>query len=180
VEAAGSLVSGTAAVTLRNRYFALVGGLALVAFLAACGDNAVRGPIPTAGLTPTGGTTEGRPTTTATSPDSPDATASASAAPVPGLGFVLVEGAQRDICGVRLRATFIPPSVTAGGDDQAFLVGGPIPGNHEAAPAPTGDQPLPSTVAPARTGATATVMGKRFKVVAVDVANRRVQLEPLC
>jgi hypothetical protein len=173
-------VSGTAAVTLRNRYIALVGGLALVACLPGCGDNAVRGPTPTAGLTTTEGTTEGTTATPATSPDSPGETVGASAAPVPGLGFVLVEGAQRDICGVRLRVTFIPPSVTAGGDDQAFLVGGPIPGNQKVAPAPTGDQPQPSTIAPARTGATATVMGKRFKVVAVDVANRRVQLEPLC
>jgi hypothetical protein len=75
---------------------------------------------------------------------------------------------------------FIPPSVPTSGDDQAFLVGAPISGNQQVVPDPTGDQPLPSHIAPARPGATVTVMSKRFKVEAVDVANRHVRLEALC
>jgi hypothetical protein len=70
--------------------------------------------------------------------------------------------------------------VPTSGDDQAFLVGAPISGNQQVVPDPTGDQPLPSHIAPARPGATVTVMGKRFRVEAVDVANRHVRLEALC
>ena len=68
---------------------------------------------------------------------------------------------------------FIPPSATGGTDDQAFLVGG-------RAGDGGGDQPEPSNVAPARAGTTVTVLGRRFRIDAVDIANRRVSVAALC
>jgi hypothetical protein len=95
--------------------------------------------------------------------------------------FTLAEGTQRDVCGVRVRVVFIPPSVTASGGYQAFLVGGPTSGVPDVVADPTaGDQPLPGNVSPARAGETATVLGKRFRVGAVDVTNRRVELVAIC
>jgi hypothetical protein len=92
-----------------------------------------------------------------------------------GGAFTLTDGVERDVCGIGLRVKFVPPSSTTGQDNQAFLVGGPVGGAD-----PSADQPAPANVAPARTGAIATVVGKRFKVDLVDLPNRRVTLEALC
>jgi len=87
----------------------------------------------------------------------------------------VAEGVERDVCGIAVTVKFLPPSATTGKDEEAFLVGGPV-----SAVGPSPDQPAPATVAPAVTGAIATVLGKRFKVDAVDTANHRVTVEALC
>jgi len=163
-------------VALRNRFVALVGGLTLVVCLPACTDKSVSGLTPSAPVTTSAGQSSGP----VASPAGPGGATSASAAPLPSDAFVVAEGEQRDVCGVRLRVMFIPPSVPTSSADQAFLVGAPISGNQQIVPDPTGDQPLPSHIAPARPGATVAVLGKRFKIEAVDIANRRVRLEAVC
>jgi hypothetical protein len=92
----------------------------------------------------------------------------------------MTEGVEKDVCGIGLRVTFIPPNAATHTQGQAFLVGGPIGNVHGVQPDPTADQPLPSNVAPARDGTTVTVSGKRFTVVSVDVAHARVRIEALC
>lgn len=162
--------------TRSHRYFAMVGGLALAACLAACGSAGVTGS------TAAGGAATGKdsPGPTMSSQASPGPTDGRSAVASPRVTFTLAEGAHRDICGIRVRVAFIPPSVTATQSDQAFLVGGPITSAPDVPDPTAGDQPLPSTVAPARAGEATTVMGKRFRVHVVDVPHRRVELEALC
>jgi hypothetical protein len=87
--------------------------------------------------------------------------------------FVLAEGEQHPVCGISLAVKFIPPSATGGSQDQAFLVG-------DEPSASGGDQPAPSTLAPARPGQTATVLGRQFRVIAVDLINARVTVDALC
>jgi len=105
----------------------------------------------------------------------PSDSAGASPTPPAGTAFTVAEGVERDVCGIGLTVKFIPPSATTGQHDEAFLVGGPV-----SAVDPSPDQPAPANVAPAVTGAIATVLGKRFKVDAVDTANHRVTMEALC
>jgi hypothetical protein len=157
-----------ATVGRNNRLLAMTGGLALAVGLAACGGSGVNGP--TTG-TATTGTDVPSATGQAGTPTDPGSTASSS-----GVRFTLAEGTQRDMCGIRVRVVFIPPSATESGGYQPFLVGGPAGGADPTA----GDQPLPGNAAPARAGETATVLGKRFLIGAVDVANRRVELVAIC
>ena len=99
--------------------------------------------------------------------------------PVPrnGTSFVLTDGVERDVCGIGLLVTFVPPSTATGDQTQAFLVGGPVGAVHAS---PSQDRPLPANVAPARIGTTVTVLGRRFTVSAVDRARRRVTVEAEC
>jgi hypothetical protein len=159
----------------KHRWLVMVCTLALVGGLAACaGAGGPTAPDQTA-------TGTGSPVTTVTSQGSPGPTVGGFASSPNGIRFTLAEGAQRDICGIHLRVKFIPPSVTATQSDQAFLVGAPIISPTEVVPDSTpGDQPVPSTVAPARAGETTTLLGKRFVVDAVDVPNHRVELQALC
>jgi hypothetical protein len=59
-------------------------------------------------------------------------------------------------------------------------MGGPISNVDDQVQDHTGDQPLPSNAAEAKTGTTVTVYGKRFTVGSVDVANTRVGLTADC
>jgi hypothetical protein len=149
---------------------------AMAVGIAACAAGTSGPP------TPTGGSTDLPTTPHANGTPPPGATVGASHGPTGGSdapstadpeAFVLAEGVEHDVCGIALRVRFVPPSATGNSGDQAFLVGAPIP-------PPTGDQPLPSTVAPARSGTTALVLGRRFVVIAVDIANTRVTLKALC
>jgi len=125
---------------------------------------------PATGTAGSAGAAPDSPTTAGPSP-----TAGAGPTLPGGTSFTLAEGVERDVCGIGLTVKFIPPSATTGQDDQAFLVGGPV-----SAVGPSPDQPAPANVAPAIPGAMATVLGKRFKVDAVDTANHRVTMEALC
>ncbi len=96
---------------------------------------------------------------------------SAQPSPTSARTLRLVDGAPQRACGITVSVKFIPPSATGNTDWQAFLVGGPPP---------SGDQPAPGTIAPAHTGAIATVLGQRFTVVAVDPTKRSITVDPLC
>jgi hypothetical protein len=150
----------------------VTGCLSLVAALAACGTNGGEAARPTPAMTSGGAEpSTGTPSGGGGGP---------TPAPSGTGGFVLTEGVERDVCGIGLVVRFIPPSARGTSQDQAFLVGGPVSDVHAVVPDPTGDQPLPSNIVPARAGTIVTLLGKRFKVDAVDVANRRVSLEALC
>jgi hypothetical protein len=158
------------------RCLAVVGCFALATMLAGCGTGrgAASGPTPavsTGGARASSGT-----------PAAGGSAGVGGATPTPSAagGFVLTEGVEHNVCGIRLVLKFIPPSANSGTTDQAFLVGGPIADGHGVLPAPTADQPLPSNIAPARPGMTVTVLGRRFRIDSVDVANRRVRVEALC
>ena len=141
---------------------------AVVVSLAACasaGNGAAAGP------TTTGAPTTLAPSTANRGTSSPPAVAPKASSPDGG-SFVLTAGAEHQVCGIALRVRFIPPS-GMGNSDQAFLVA-TAPGE------PDPDQPTPGTVAPANPGSTATVLGKRFKVLAVDPSHGRVSLDALC
>jgi hypothetical protein len=146
----------------------MIGLAATVAVgLAACAHGQGSGPSP-------GDTSASMPGVDASAgpPVTAGSTGGASATSPAGTGpFVLAEGEQRQVCGITLAVKFIPPSATGGSQDQAFLVGGATS---------TGDQPAPSTLAPARPGGTATVLDRTFRVIAVDVVNARVTLEAVC
>ena len=127
------------------------------------------------------GTTTAAPTVssgaaTATGQPSPSGRATTPTTPPgtpPGGSFVLASGEEHLACGITLSVRFIPPSANGGSQDQAFLVGTPPVGSNP-------DQPAPGTVTPARPGTTATVLGQRFKVVAVDLARQRITLDAMC
>jgi hypothetical protein len=147
----------------------------LMAAVAACAST-------TGGATPAGPSTAPTASPGPTSaPPSTGTTASATGHPgasgpdATGVAasFVLASGAQREVCGITLRVRFVPPSASGNSTDQAFLVGTP-PGQ------PDPDQPAPGAVAPARSGSTATVLGQRFTVLAVDLSAGRVTLTALC
>jgi hypothetical protein len=129
-----------------------------------------------------------RPTPSAAGPTSPMAHASRPPPPTTPGGratsdtkrFTLMAGSQHNVCGIGLRVAFIPPSGGTGQGYQAFLVAGPTSGFPDTTPTSTGDTPPVGTVAPARVGTVATVLGKRFRVISVDVLHRRVVLEALC
>ncbi len=103
-----------------------------------------------------------------------------TASPTPGTitgtgaqGFTLGAGTEHDVCGIGLLVTFVHSGTT----DEAVLLGGPVgkvPGLAASA------DPLPANAAVATPGTIATVVGKQFRVNAVDTAGGRVQLEPLC
>jgi hypothetical protein len=85
---------------------------------------------------------------------------------------VLTEGTVQHLCGLDLRVTFIPPAgVVASRADEAFLA---------AVDATNDDGPLPGTVAPARVGSVATVLGQRFQVTSVDIGRKRITVRLLC
>jgi hypothetical protein len=117
----------------------------------------------------------------APSPDPVPAPTSAPASATPGgitgtgaAGFTLGAGTEHDVCGIGLVVTF----VHSAGTEEAVLLGGPagkVPGLGQG-----GADPLPANAAVATAGTVATVVGKRFRVNAVDAAGGRVQLEPLC
>jgi hypothetical protein len=141
--------------------------LALVGLPAGCSQGGGGSP-------PSASSSDGSVSTSASVPI-PSESVGASPTPPAGAALTLTEGVEHDVCGIGLTVRFIPPSATTGKDDEAFLVGGPA---SQVGPSP--DQPAPANVAPARTGAIATVLGKRFKVDAVDAINRRVSVEALC
>jgi hypothetical protein len=97
-----------------------------------------------------------------------------------GGGFTLDEGMEHDVCGIGISVKFIPSNASASKADEAVLMGGPVSNIQDLVQNHTGDQPLPANAAQATAGSTVAVVGKRFKVNAIDVAHTRVQLEPLC
>jgi hypothetical protein len=163
------------------RRAAVTGCLVLAVMLPACGTRSetarptpavtTSSAVTTGGAGPTGATPGDRASTGV--PGTPPS-------PAPAGGFLLTEGVEHDACGIGLLVKFIPPSGAAGSAAQAFLVGGPVADVHAVVPDPTADQPLPANVAPVRAGTTVTVLGKRFKVDAVDLAHAQVRLEALC
>jgi hypothetical protein len=146
-----------------HRYVAVASIVVLAGVLMACGTSATPGPSSPSGSSPAGTGAPSSPASTppATQPPSPTATGEVD----------LVEGATHRMCGIDVGVKFIPPMANAKSQDQAFLV----VGNGSS-----GDQPLPGAVAPARAGSVATVMGKRFAVVSVDLARKRVTVRALC
>ncbi len=108
-------------------------------------------------------------------------TGSASATPgaITGTGaqgFTLSQGTEHDVCGIGLIVTFVRSANT----EEAVLLGGPVGKVPALGQGGTGEDPLPANAAVATTGTVATVVGKQFRVNAVDTAGGRVQLEPLC
>jgi hypothetical protein len=145
------------------RWLAVTGCVALATALAACatstpgqGGGAPHEPSPPGPTSPAPPSSPG-PSPAAT----PQGTTTA---------FVLAEGKELNLCGIRVTVRFIPPSVNGTSTDQAFLV----------VADKSGDQPVPANVAPARAGATVTVAGRRFRIDAVDLVNRRVSGQALC
>jgi hypothetical protein len=88
--------------------------------------------------------------------------------------LTVTEAQPGSACGITLRARFIPPSTNRRSQLQPFLVGQGL-----GVP-PQGDQPLPGAVAPAAQGTVATVLGRRFGILAVDIAQRWIRVQPLC
>jgi hypothetical protein len=146
-----------------HRYVAVASILVLAGVLMACGTT-TPGPSSSPSESSPGGTGP-----TSGSPPAPPTTHPASPT---GTGQVdLVEGSTQRLCGIDIGVKFIPPMGNDTSQDQAFLVAGNGSG---------GDQPLPGAQAPARAGAVATVMGKRFAVISVDLARKRVTVRALC
>ena len=94
--------------------------------------------------------------------------------------FTLEEGFEHDVCGIGVSVKFIPETATSTTFGEAVLQGGPISNVPDNVQNHTGDQPLPANAAKLTTGATVPVYGKQFKVDAIDVANTKVGLVPLC
>jgi len=140
----------------------VLGPVALIGVLVACGTNGGEAPP---SPTPT---TDGA-TSTATTP-------SRSPEVVGGASVVLHEGVAQRLCGISVRVRFVPPSSmesaadVQSGSDQAFLVAGDT----------ADDQPTPDMVSPARPGSVATVAGQRFQVTSVDIARKTVTVRLLC
>lgn len=94
--------------------------------------------------------------------------------------FTLEDGFEHDVCGIGLIVRFIPSSSTATSADEAVLEGGPVSHVQDNVQDHTGDQPLPSNAAKLDVDTTVTVVGKSFHVTGIDLANSKIQLQPLC
>jgi hypothetical protein len=154
----------------------MIGLLAVTTVVAACarpgagGGSAAPGPT---GPAPSSTAPSGTPPAAATPPGG-------SPAPRRGVTFVLSAGVTKDVCGIGLRVTIVPPSASTGPGYQAFLVGASTSDRPPMMSDDTGDTPHPGTIAPARPGTVATVLGKAFMVISVDLDLGRVTLQPLC
>jgi hypothetical protein len=144
-------------VTSKRRYLVL----ALPLALAACGTAAGPAPAPA-------------PSRTTVNPPG------ALTANGGGGGFTLDEGMEHDACGIGVVLKFIPSSASAAKADEAVLMGGPVNKVPDKIQDHTGADPLPDNAARATPGTVVTVVGKRFRVNAVDATSGRAQLEPLC
>ena len=133
----------------------------LAAALAACGSSSSK-------------------TTTATATGVGSAAAVTTTVATSKASFTLEEGFEHDVCGIGVIVKFIPPSASASKADEAVLVGGPVSNVRDTVQNQTGDQPLPANAAQLTAGATVTVVGKKFKVDALNTAKPSVDLEALC
>jgi hypothetical protein len=154
-----------------SRIVAAAAVAAVLAGVFAC----TRGPSPTPAGSATPAATPAPVATGGPVPASPVAPAASGtgrsrSAPVT---LTVTETRPTAACGITIRARFLPPSGTGRSQLQAFLVG-------QGLGVPGGDQPAPGAVAPARQGTVATVLGHRFGIVAVDIAQRSVRVQPLC
>jgi hypothetical protein len=94
--------------------------------------------------------------------------------PTSATTHTITESTTLAVCGIEVRIKVIPPSAQTNSQEQIMLVAAPV-----GAP-PTGDEPIPGTIAPARDGTTVTLLGQRFAILSVQVGARRVTLQAIC
>jgi hypothetical protein len=148
---------------MSRRYRTSAALIVVSTILAACGTA---GPSPGSPSSPNAsgaGESASVESTTMTTPPPTSATT-----------HTLTEATTLAVCGIEVRMKVIPPSAYTGANEQIMLVA--VPGGAT----PTGDDPIPGSIAPAFAGTTVTLLGRRFAILSAEIGARRVTLRAIC